>query len=67
MTNPEPHTYNEILAHFTEVSENAKKIGRLETLTEVIGICSVILQRSKSKIEIRTLEEIVKRLQELKA
>ena len=67
MTNPTPNTYNEILAHFTEVTENAKKIGRLETLTEVIGICSVILQRSKSKIEVRTLEELVNRLQELKA
>lgn len=65
MTNPEPVIHNELLTHFEAVSNNAKKLGRLETLLEVSNLLQTIADNSKSVIEIRTLEKVIKRLEEM--
>lgn len=67
MTNPEPLIHNELLAHFEAVSNNAKKLGRLETLLEVSNLLQAIANNSKSVIEIRTLMKVIKQLEEMNA
>jgi hypothetical protein len=66
MTNPEPKTYNELLTVFDEVRTSAEQIGRLKALMDVANLLSVIASKSNSKIEIRTLEAVLKEIEVMK-
>jgi hypothetical protein len=63
MTNPEPKTYQELLTVFDEVRTTAEKIGRLSALTEVAKLLGVVASKSSSKIEIRTIENLLKEIE----
>jgi replication-associated recombination protein RarA len=65
MTNPEPNIHNELLVHFEAVSNNAKKLGRLETLLEINNLLTTLADASKSVIEVRTLKKVIDRLEQM--
>ena len=65
MTNPEPKIHLELLEHFEAVSANAAKRGRLEALLEVSRFLTAQAQKSRSVIEIRTLNAVVQKLSEM--
>lgn len=65
MSNPEPNIHNELLVHFEAVSNNAKKLGRLETLMEINNLLRTMSESTKSIIEKRTLLKVVQNLENL--
>lgn len=65
MSNPEPNIHNELLVHFEAVSNNAKKLGRLETLLEINNLLATLADASKSIIEVRTIKKIIDRLEQM--
>jgi hypothetical protein len=68
MTNPPaPLIYETLLTQVTDISKSSEKIGYLKAIKDVTSIIETTASKSKSKLEIRALTELVSRLSELTA
>jgi len=63
MSKPAPAVHDEISAFATEIATYAKQIGRLETLIELQDLFATQAATTKSVIEKRALERVIKTLE----
>jgi hypothetical protein len=67
MSNPAPLVYETLLTQVADLTKSAENIGYLKALKDVITIIETTAAKSKSKLEIRALSEILSRLNGLQA
>jgi hypothetical protein len=66
MTSPAPKTYEDLIENFAAVTKASESLGYLRALKDVIMLLEVKAGKTRSKLEIRTLTEIVEMMQGMK-
>lgn len=67
MNQPAPLIYENLVTQVAEITKASENIGYLKALKDVTSIIETTVAKSKSKLEMRALGDLVQRITELTA